>query len=77
MPHWIFKQENVHGLQHLGVELEVRARGVHDDLLRDGALIADPQGAADDAPELTGGNHARGLQHVLHRLSVRSGSVLR
>lgn len=77
MTHWTFKQENVHGLKYLCVELEVRARGVHDDLLRDGALIADPQREADDASELTGGKHARGLQHVLHQLSVRSGSVLR
>lgn len=55
---------------HLCVELDVRAHGVHDDLLRDGALIADPEGKADDAPEPTGGNYADRLQHVLHRLPV-------
>lgn len=77
MTHWTLKQENVPALEYLRVELEVRARGVHDDLLRDGALITDPQGAADDASELTGGNHASWLQDILHRLPVRLGSVLR
>lgn len=55
---------------HLCVELDVRAHGIHDDLLCDGALIADPEGKADDAPEPTGGNYTDRLQHVLHRLSV-------
>lgn len=60
--------------RYLSVELEVGTRGVHDDLLGDDALLADPQGAADDAAELAGGSHVRGLQHVVHRLPVRSGS---
>lgn len=67
------KQDNIDAMKYLCVELEVRARSVHDDLLRDAALIADPQRAADDAAQLTRGNHARRLQHLLHQFSVWVG----
>lgn len=68
-------EEQADASRYLCVELDVGTRGVHDDLLGDGALLADPQGAADDASELAGGGHVRRPQHVLHRLPARPGSV--
>lgn len=39
-------------LRYLCAEPQVRTRGIHDYLLRDSALIADPEGKADNATEL-------------------------
>lgn len=38
-------------VRYLRAELKVRTRGIHDYLLRDSALITDPEGEADYAPE--------------------------
>lgn len=35
------------------VESDVRAHGVHDNLLSDGALLTDPETVADTGPQLS------------------------
>lgn len=60
----------VGGVGYLCAELDVGTHGVHDDLLCDRALIADPEGKADDTSEPIGGRHLSRLQHLQHRLPM-------
>lgn len=53
-------------VRYLRAELKVRTRGIHDYLLRDSALITDPEGEADYAPEFLWGNNMSRLHHLLH-----------
>lgn len=55
---------------YLCIELEVRTHGVHDNLLRHSAFIADPEGEADAAPEPAEGHHMGRLQHFHHWLPI-------
>lgn len=53
-------------LSYLRAELQVRTHGVHDYLLCDGALIADPEGKADDTTELLWGHNMSRLHYLQH-----------
>lgn len=53
-------------LSYLCAKLKVRTHGVHDYLLCDGALIADPEGKADDTTELLWGHNMSWLHYLQH-----------
>lgn len=56
-------------VRYLRAELQVRTRGIHDYLLRNSALITDPEGTADNATKLLWGHNMSRLHHLQHCFS--------